>query len=387
MRDIEQESSQCSEHDRERQYVQELELAARIGQSLLSENQDLKQKVKQMADSLAEAQLHAEGFASKMSSMEKQRWELKNKLRELEEEIADSRETPTVKHSNHVAIQTSIGIEKLDVGEDSGEIEELRQRCEVADTEIEDLRRKLRSIENDFDDKLCEIIHMKEQLAKTASREDELAKVFGEQSNICSELQAEVENSRKQLEGCKTENDILTKQSFELREIITEKQLQKDALVEQCRKIQMQTTMLLINAGRYDKMDSVASVADEIKATQRASTQSASTNSLRGCERKRVKRKTVQEQMSEAHARRTAALAASRKEVLHEKRTLLHLLVQILQTHRDLSLSSLSSKIKQETGKGWGGHWSRKHGPLLEFLRQHPEMFHAHVRSGVQLRF
>jgi len=275
------------------------------------------------------------------------------------------------------------------------------ERCHAAERKAEGLQNQLTQMELKFKASQLQLSKLQQQENLHLAKEEEMANVFAEQSAICTEMQVELEENRteaeksrqqvkeitKQLEGCLVENEILTKQAKELREIITEKQCQKNALVEECRQIQLQTTMLLINAGRYDKTgERAGGLKEECK-------EKADGPADEKGPRKQRKRKSWVQQKEEACTRRAAARATSHQEVQQEKRSLLQLLVSILERHCEadsseaISLAALSTRIKQKTGKGWGGHWLPKHGSLLHFLRQHPEMFDVNIRSGVKLRF
>ena len=53
----------------------------------------------------------------------------------------------------------------------------------------------------------------------------------------------------------------------------------------------------------------------------------------------------------------------------------------------NMSMVELSSRVKKRTGKAWGGHWSKRHGPLLHFVQTHCLMgeVRASCKSGVRL--
>ena len=53
----------------------------------------------------------------------------------------------------------------------------------------------------------------------------------------------------------------------------------------------------------------------------------------------------------------------------------------------NMSMVELSSRVKKRTGKAWGGHWSKRHGPLLHFVQTHclTGEVRASCKSGVRL--
>ena len=82
------------------------------------------------------------------------------------------------------------------------------------------------------------------------------------------------------------------------------------------------------------------------------------------------------------------------KEALQrERRGLAALVVEILAAHQrgsagaSMSIAELSTRIKLRTGKAWGGHWAKRHGPLLRFLQTSCAGggVEASCRSGVRL--
>jgi len=372
-----------NEHN-EHNYVRELELAAEIGQSLLTENQSLKNEIVNLNELLTEAELNAKAACSKAMLVDRQRTLMKKQMVDLEQQVQKLSKqdvAPDVKLQETRAHSTNI--KNNPPHNDTSQFDDLAQRCAAAQCHSQDLKKQLVSMQTAYEDAACEVVQLQESVQRHAVREEELASVFVEQSAICKDLQSELEESRKHLEGCSKENEILTQQAERFREIITEKQLQKNALVEQCRQIQTQTTMLLINAGRYDRSENIA---DELKG---AGPQQARDEPTTQGAKKRPRRKSLLEQADEASEKRAGELAAAKQEIQREKRELLQLLVKILQAKggAGAALTEVSSQIKKETGKGWGGHWGKRHGALLQFLNQHPEMFSAHMKHGVCLCF
>merc|ERR1711865_405339 len=220
-----------------------------------------------------------------------------------------------------------------------------------------------------------EEIRVREELVQLKEEEETRSRQDLKKSAAYVQKEQEVEALTASLAQSAEENKILVEQASDLRSIITEKQFLKDAVVDQCRQIQMQTTMLLINAGRYDS-------PKENKAEKRPAAVESS-----------KKRKSLVEHVDEKNTQRAAEQAAMQKRIQREKCEILQMVLSILQAHERtnentaLSMAALSSQIKFTTGKGWGGHWGKRHGTLLQFLQQHKEIFDANFRSGVTLRF
>jgi regulator of replication initiation timing len=389
---------------------QELKLAAKIGSSLLEENQTLKTALEVSKAQLEEYKLNAETTTSKNIVLEGRCRTLKQKLTELE--------TCMRQHTNHkeknmglICNLAETKIRSVTPTEDCNlqqqQMAELKRKLEDAvnfkyllEIQLENLKEE---VKNYMDE---EERRVREELVQL--REEEASRVFEETKRAIEhdDALATIEKLKRESISYIEENKILSAQAGELRAIITAKQFEKDEVVEQCRQIQLQTTMLLINAGKFDR-DSKAADPPFTPQSKKSKTASAGTASNSGSNsatipvETRKRRKSLVEQIEDNNARRAAQQEVLQRDIKREKREILQMLLAILRKQgvsaadttdttdtdkRGLSMAELSGHIKQASGKGWGGNWGKRHGALLQFLKKHPGLFDVNLRSGVTLR-
>jgi len=374
--------------------TRELDLAAHIGSSLLAENEELKRDLELMQEHLEESRLNVDSATSQARAANEKCASFKKRLLACEtkkDTIADTKEVGFVAHtftseSHCNSDETDSALKSLEA-----EILILQQKLQKEVVAKSGLEIKLQDLRNEFKQYMQdEEIRLREELVHLRQEEGARAKEDSQKSAAYAQKQREVEELAAMFAQATEENEILVEQASELRTIITEKQFQKDEVVEQCRQIQMQTTMLLINAGKYDQRGNRDST-NSAETTPNTAPKQAVENSK--------KRKSLVQQVDEANMQRATEQAETQKRVQKEKREILQMLLSILRAHEretltgtgskatGLSMAHLSTHIKAMTGKGWGGHWGKRHGTLLQFLQKHPELFDANFRSGVTLRF